>query len=231
MIPPAPAAKVVVTQTCDTTTCKHGQQISRVWLLGNTARSTRAQGKTGRHTVWTVPPSSRGGTGLWRNAALGDVGGWVGPQGGRPLGSGRQLTPPQLTGGPLGGAWEGGFKEGRRGGGLGGAWGGGAPGGSVGGVLARSHGLVFSSAAGGAHWQIAIRCPSLPFPSVKVHQAAVLVRRFCFSLVAGCVDQNIKDPYGNTLHLHEVTFLLMAVGGGGCFCHIIAFHFVPQHSL
>ena len=48
-----------------------------------------------------------------------------------------------------------------------------------GGVLARSHGLVFSSAAGGAHWQIAIRCPSLPFPSVKVHQAAVLVRRFC----------------------------------------------------
>ena len=47
------------------------------------------------------------------------------------------------------------------------------------GVLARSHGLVFSSAAGGAHWQIAIRCPSLPFPSVKVHQAAVLVRRFC----------------------------------------------------
>ena len=79
-----------------------------------------------------------------------------------------------------------------------------------GGVLARSHGLVFSSAAGGAHWQIAIRCPSLPFPSVKVHQAAVLVRRFCFSMVAGCVDQNIKDPYGNTLHLHEVTFMLMA---------------------
>ena len=78
------------------------------------------------------------------------------------------------------------------------------------GVLARSHGLVFSSAAGGAHWQIAIRCPSLPFPSVKVHQAAVLVRRFCFSMVAGCVDQNIKDPYGNTLHLHEVTFMLMA---------------------
>ena len=78
------------------------------------------------------------------------------------------------------------------------------------GVLARSHGLVFSSAAGGAHWQIAIRCPSLPFPSVKVHQAAVLVRRFCFSMVVGCVDQNIKDPYGNTLHLHEVTFMLMA---------------------
>ena len=77
-------------------------------------------------------------------------------------------------------------------------------------VLARSHGLVFSSAAGGAHWQIAIRCPSLPFPSVKVHQAAVLVRRFRFSMVAGCVDQNIKDPYGNTLHLHEVTFMLMA---------------------
>ena len=90
-----------------------------------------------------------------------------------------------------------------------------------GGVLARSHGLVFSSAAGGAHWQIAIRCPSLPFPSVKVHQAAVLVRRFCFSMVAGCVDQNSKDPYGNTLHLHEVTFMLMAEclppppGGGG----------------
>ena len=79
-----------------------------------------------------------------------------------------------------------------------------------GGILARSHGLVFSSAAGGAHWQIAIRCPSLPFPSVKVHQAAVLVPRFCFSMVAGCVDQNIKDPYGNTLHLHEVTFMLMA---------------------
>ena len=73
---------------------------------------------------------------------------------------------------------------------------------------------MFSSAAGGAHWQIAIRCPSLPFPSVKVHQAAVLVRRFCFSMVAGCVDQNIKDPYGNTLHLHEVTFMLMAGGGG-----------------
>ena len=49
---------------------------------------------------------------------------------------------------------------------------------ALGGVLARSHGLVFSSAAGGAHWQIAIRCPSLPFPSVKVHQAAVLVHRF-----------------------------------------------------
>ena len=78
------------------------------------------------------------------------------------------------------------------------------------GVLARSRGLVFSSAAGGAQWQIAIRCPSLPFPSVKVHQAAVLVRRFCFSMVAGCVDQNIKDPYGNALHLHEVTFMLMA---------------------
>ena len=82
--------------------------------------------------------------------------------------------------------------------------------GTGGGVLARSHGLVFSSAARGAHWPIAIRCPSLPFPSVKVHQAAVLVRRFCFSMVAGCVDQNIKDPYGITLHLHEVTFMLMA---------------------
>ena len=70
------------------------------------------------------------------------------------------------------------------------------------GVLARSHGIVFSSAAGSAHWPIAIRYPSLPFPSVKVHQAAVLVRRFRFSMVAGCVDQNIKDPYGNTLHLH-----------------------------
>ena len=78
------------------------------------------------------------------------------------------------------------------------------------GVLARSHGIVFSFAAGGAHWQIAIRCPSLPFPSVKVHQAAVLVRRFSFSMVAGYVNQNIKDPYGNTLLLHEVTFMLMA---------------------
>ena len=78
------------------------------------------------------------------------------------------------------------------------------------GVLARSHALVFSSAPGGAHWQIVICCPSLPFPSVKVHQAAVLVRLFCFSMMAGCVDQNIKDPYGNTLHLHEVTFMLMA---------------------
>ena len=78
------------------------------------------------------------------------------------------------------------------------------------GVLARSHGTVFLSAAGGAHLLIAIRRPSLPFPSVKVHQAAVLVRRFRFSMVAGCVDQNIKDPYGNTLHLHEVTFMLMA---------------------
>ena len=37
------------------------------------------------------------------------------------------------------------------------------------GVLARSHGIVFSFAAGGTHWPIAIRCPSLPFPSVKVH--------------------------------------------------------------
>ena len=46
-------------------------------------------------------------------------------------------------------------------------------------------GLLFPSAAGGAYWQIAIRCPSLPFPWVKVHQAAVLVRRFCFSMVAG----------------------------------------------
>ena len=45
---------------------------------------------------------------------------------------------------------------------------------------------------------------------MKVHQAAVLVRRFRFSMVAGCVDQNIKDSYGNTLHLHEVTFMLMA---------------------
>ena len=55
---------------------------------------------------------------------------------------------------------------------------------------------MFSSAAGGAHWQIAIRCPSLPFPSVKVHQAAVLVRRFCFSMVAGCVDQNKRGGGG-----------------------------------
>ena len=69
---------------------------------------------------------------------------------------------------------------------------------------------MFSSAAGGAYWLIAIRCPSLPFPSVKVHQAAVLVRRIRFSMVAGCVDQNIKDPYGNTLHLQEFTFMLMA---------------------
>ena len=53
---------------------------------------------------------------------------------------------------------------------------------------------------------------ALPFPflKLKVHQAAVLVRRFRFSMVAGCVDQNIKDPYCNTLHLHEVTFMLMA---------------------
>ena len=56
--------------------------------------------------------------------------------GGRPLGSGRQL-PPQLTVGqrPLGGgggAWEGGFKEGRLGGGFRRGLGG-APGGSVGG--------------------------------------------------------------------------------------------------
>ena len=65
-----------------------------------------------------------------------------------------------------------------------------------GGGLARSHGIVFSSAAGGAHWQIAIRCPSLLFPSVKVHQAAVLVRRFRFSMVAGCVDQNIGGGGG-----------------------------------
>ena len=54
-----------------------------------------------------------------------------------------------------------------------------------GGGLARSPGIVFSSAAGGAHWQIAIHCPSLPFPSVKVHQAAVLVRRFRWSIVGG----------------------------------------------
>ena len=78
------------------------------------------------------------------------------------------------------------------------------------GVLARSHGIVFSSAVGSANWQIAICCPSLPFPSVKVHQAAVLVRRFRFSMVAGCVDQNIKDPYGNTLQLQEVMVMLMA---------------------
>ena len=71
---------------------------------------------------------------------------------------------------------------------------------------------MFSSAAGGAHWPIAIRCASLPFPSMKVHQAAVFVRSFRCSMVAGCVDQNIKDPYGNTLHLHEVTFMR---GGGG----------------
>ena len=49
-------------------------------------------------------------------------------------------------------------------------------------------GVMFSSAAGGAHWQIAIRCPSLPFPSVKVHQAAVLVRRFRFSIGGGGVQ-------------------------------------------
>ena len=69
---------------------------------------------------------------------------------------------------------------------------------------------MFLSAAGGTHLQVCIRCPSLPFPSVKVYQAAVLVRRFRFSMVAGCVDQNVRDPYGNTLHLHGVTFMLMA---------------------
>ena len=78
------------------------------------------------------------------------------------------------------------------------------------GVLTISHGLVFSFAAGGSHWPIAIRCPSLPFPLVKVHEATVLVRRFRFSMVTGCLDQNIEDPYGNTLHLHKVTFMLMA---------------------
>ena len=89
-------------------------------------------------------------------------------------------------------------------------WGGNARHAWYDGVLARSHAIVFSSAAGGAHWPIAIHCPSLPFSSVKVHQAGVLVRRFRFSMVAGYVDQNIKDPYGNTLHLHEVMFMLMA---------------------
>ena len=64
---------------------------------------------------------------------------------------------------------------------------------------------------------------------MKVHQAAVLVRRFRFSVVAGCIDQNIKDPYGNTLHLHEVTFMLMAEcfrhegGGGGAIFGIAKF--------
>ena len=70
-------------------------------------------------------------------------------------------------------------------------------------------GLLFSFATVGAYWLIAIRHPSLPFPLMKVHQTAVLVRHFCFSMVAGCVDQYIKDPYSLTLHLHEYVAMLM----------------------
>ena len=53
---------------------------------------------------------------------------------------------------------------------------------------------MFPSAAGGAHLQICSCCPSLPFPSVKVHQAAVLVRRFRFSMVAGCSTGLLNCP-------------------------------------
>ena len=44
---------------------------------------------------------------------------------------------------------------------------------------------------------------------MKVHQATVLVRRFCFSVVVGCVDQSIKDPYSLALHLNEYAAMLM----------------------
>ena len=38
------------------------------------------------------------------------------------------------------------------------------PQGNVGGFWHDAMGLLFSSAAGGAYWPIAIRCPALPFP-------------------------------------------------------------------
>ena len=71
--------------------------------------------------------------------------------GGRPLASGRQLTP-RLAGGqsPLGGGWHGrGGQGGSNGGGLGGAWGGGSPGGEV-----RGEGLGGASWAGGGGIQV-----------------------------------------------------------------------------
>ena len=114
------------------------------------------------HTHYTIGPVL--------SAALGSFRLPVAPllQGGQPLGSGCQL-PPQLTVGrrPLGGrgggggAWEGGFKEGRMGGGLGGAWGGGrsrrvgsggggGPGGAIWGV---------GGGGGGAQAPLTSPCP------------------------------------------------------------------------
>ena len=42
------------------------------------------------------------------------------------------------------------------------------------------------------------------------HHDVVLVRCFCFLMVAGRVNQNITDPYGHTLHLSKFMAILIA---------------------
>ena len=59
-----------------------------------------------------------------------------------------------------------------------------------GGGLARSHGIVFSSAAGGAHWPIAIRCPSHPFPSVEWGGGA-LVKGYAVARATGLISSEV----------------------------------------
>ena len=114
--------------------------------------------------------------------------------GGRPLGSGRQLPPPnncwpEAPGGGGGGHWRG--VSGR------GDFGGGAPGGSVGG--------------GGV--QVGLPLPPLTSPCPPL---ALCPYHHHNPNLCSHVDWAEQDP-PNFVH--------------GCFCHIIALHFGPQHSL
>ena len=73
--------------------------------------------------------------------------------------------------------------------------------------------------------------PSLrPTWVLKIHQAAVLAHRFCFSFSGGSWQQHIKDPHGNNLHCG-----VQALGGAAerpaalherC-CHVCSVFTIP----
>ena len=113
-----------------------------------------------------------------------------------------------------GGGLEGGFWEGRLGGGLGGAGGGGVREGRLGGgVQVGRFGVFLGCWGGGAQAPLTSPCP----PSN--HTITInLTLTFAASWFghASHVDWAEQDP-PNFVH--------------GCFSHIIALHFGPQHSL
>ena len=109
------------------------------------------------------------------------------------------------------------------GGGLGGAWGGGAPGGSVGGGV-----------PGGAHWG----------------GGGIQVGRFGVWWGGGGAQAPLTSPCPPSNHTITINLTLTFAASyyghashvdwaeqdapnfvDGCFCHIIALHFGPQHSL